>query len=98
MPGTPVTLTGMYFGASQGSATVTFNGTPATVTSWTNTQIVCTVPSGVQTGSLVTVNGFQMNIVPLTVTIGGRASNTEYFGIILAAQINATGLFQNLRF
>src|SRR5262249_31672694 len=56
--GTQVTLTGSGFQASQGSSTVTFNGTVAAVSSWSDTQIVATVPTGATTGPLtVTVNG-----------------------------------------
>ena len=40
--GTSVTITGTNFGATQGSSTVTFNGTAATPTSWSATSI--TVP------------------------------------------------------
>jgi len=34
--GTPVTITGTNFGATQGSSTVTFNGTAATATTWSD--------------------------------------------------------------
>ena len=60
--GTSVTITGSYFGATQGSSTVTFNGTTATPTSWSNTSIVAQVPSGATTGTVkVTVNGIVSN-------------------------------------
>jgi RHS repeat-associated protein len=56
--GTQVTITGSGFQASQNNSTVTFNGVAATVTSWSNTQIVTRVPNGATTGPLlVTVNG-----------------------------------------
>src|SRR5260370_37949701 len=48
--GTSVTITGTNFGASQGSSTVSFNGTPATPTSWSATSIVGAVPAGATTG------------------------------------------------
>src|SRR5207247_5013055 len=44
--GTPVTIAGTNFGATQGTSTVTFNGTLATPTSWSGTSIVAPVPSG----------------------------------------------------
>jgi RHS repeat-associated protein len=53
--GTSVTLTGANFGAAQGTSTVTFGGVSAPVTSWSNTQIVTTVPSGAATGNVVVV-------------------------------------------
>ena len=56
--GTPVTITGTSFGSTQGTSTVTFNGVAATVTSWSSSSIVTTVPSGATTGNVVvTVSG-----------------------------------------
>ena len=56
--GVPVTLTGTNFGASQGSSTVSLNGTSALATSWSDTSIVAIVPSGATSGTFsVTVNG-----------------------------------------
>jgi len=74
--GTSVTITGSNFGAglskSAGSSTVTFNGIIATATSWSSTQIVCTVPGGATTGDLiVTVGAAASNSVTFTVTGGG---------------------------
>ena len=51
--GAGVTITGNYFGSSQGSSTVTFNGVPAPVSSWSDTSITCTVPAGAVTGAVV---------------------------------------------
>src|SRR3989440_694985 len=64
--GTSVTVVGNYLGATQGSSTITFNATPATPTTWTNTQIVAAVPSGAVTG-------------PVVVIVGGIASNHVNF-------------------
>src|SRR5258706_6096586 len=60
--GTSVVVSGVNFGATQASSTVTFNGVSATATSWSDTQIVVTVPSGAITG-------------PILVTVAGQASN-----------------------
>jgi YD repeat-containing protein len=59
--GSQVTISGSNFGASQGSSTLTFNGTLATsITSWSNTQIVASVPVGATTGPVnVVVNSIQ---------------------------------------
>lgn len=56
--GTSVTITGNNFGSSQGTSSVTFNGSAATaIASWTNTQIIASVPSGATTGPVtVSVN------------------------------------------
>jgi hypothetical protein len=66
--GTSLTITGLNFGAAQGTSTVTFNGTAATPTSWSSTSIVVPVPTGVTTGNVVvTVNGQASNGVQFTV-------------------------------
>lgn len=51
--GASVTIAGSNFGSSQGSGTVKFNGTTATVTSWSASTIVTKVPSGATTGNVV---------------------------------------------
>jgi len=67
--GTSVTITGTNFGASQGTSTVTFNGTAATPMSWSATSIVVPVPAGASAGNVV-------------VTVGGVASNGVVFTVI----------------
>jgi uncharacterized protein YkwD len=65
--GTRVTLNGSGFGTSTGS--VRFNGTAASIASWSSTQIVATVPSGATTG-------------PVTVrTSAGVTSNGRTFTV-----------------
>jgi len=56
--GDSITITGTGFGASQGGSTVTVAGTSASVTSWSDTSIVITIPS-ISTGGrvVVTVSG-----------------------------------------
>ncbi|MCU1304992.1 MAG: repeat-associated core domain protein [Candidatus Sulfotelmatobacter sp.] len=62
LAGSPVTITGNNFGATQGSSTITFNGTTAVVTNWSNTSITATVPGNVTPGNvLVRVNGVPSN-------------------------------------
>jgi hypothetical protein len=66
---TPVTITGTAFGATQGTSKVTFNGTTATVSSWSATSIAVTVPAAATTGNVVvTVSGTASNGVAFTVT------------------------------
>jgi O-glycosyl hydrolase len=63
------TISGSHFGATQGSSTVTFNGTAALCGSWSNTSLTCTVPSGATTGNVVvTTSVGASNGVPFTVT------------------------------
>ena len=66
--GTSVTITGTNFGATQGGSTVTFNGTPASPTSWSATSISAPVPVGATTGDVV-------------VTVGGQASTGYAFTV-----------------
>lgn len=70
--GTSVTITGAYFGATQGTSAVTFNNTPATtITSWGATSIVAMVPTEATTGGVVvTVGGVASNSVNFTVATG----------------------------
>jgi len=51
--GTTVALTGAYFGPTQGTSFVTFNDVTATVVSWSDRIIKCTVPLGAATGKVV---------------------------------------------
>ena len=75
--GTSVTITGVNFGASQGSSTVTFNGLTSTPTSWSATSIKAPVPAGASTGNVV-------------VTVAGVASNGVSFTVLPTPSI--TGL------
>jgi RHS repeat-associated protein len=61
--GSSVTVNGTNFGSTQGTSTLSFNGTAATiVTTWTNSQIVATVPSNATSGTVtVAVNSIQSN-------------------------------------
>jgi IPT/TIG domain len=74
--GTAVTILGSNFGSSQGSSTVSFNGTNATtITTWSATSIVADVPTGATTGKVaVTVGGAVSNGVNFTVTASGCTS------------------------
>src|SRR5207249_8057686 len=68
--GASVTINGSNFGSTQGSSTVKFfNNVTASPTSWSDTSIVTSVPSGATTGNVtVTANGlFPSNGVPFTV-------------------------------
>ena len=66
--GTPITISGSNFGSAQGASTVTFNGTRATPTSWSDTSIVAPVPAGATTGNIVvTVGGFASGGASFTV-------------------------------
>ncbi len=75
--GTPVTIVGTYFWSSQGSNTVTFNGTNAgTADGWSDGSITVKVPAGATSGNVV-------------VTAGGVASNGMPFTVIPAPTLTA---------
>ncbi|HKV62229.1 MAG TPA: protease pro-enzyme activation domain-containing protein [Candidatus Acidoferrum sp.] len=68
--GTQVVITGTAFGATQGGSTVTLNGMPLTVNSWSATSITATIPSGATTGPIiVTVSPSLISSNPVTFTV-----------------------------
>lgn len=89
--GTVVTISGTNFGAQRGASTVTFAGTGATPTQWSNTAIVADVPAGVATGSvIVTVNGAASNGVTFTVGTGTLQGTVTSAGTgVSGATVNA---------
>ena len=64
VPGTSITISGSGFTSTQG--TVTFNGSSASISSWSDGTIVAIAPSGVTNGNVV-------------VTVGGVSSNGVFF-------------------
>jgi RHS repeat-associated protein len=67
--GMAVTLTGMNFGASQGSSTVSLNGTSTVVTNWSSASITAIVPTGATSGTFsVTVSSQIAQSSSFTVT------------------------------
>ena len=92
MVGSSVTITGTGFGGSQGTSTVTFNGTAATPMTWKSTSVVVPVPTAATTGSvLVMVNGGPSNGVSFTVvpSITGLSSTSGIAGT--SVTITGTG-------
>jgi len=74
--GASVTIAGTNFGSTQGTSTVKFNGTTASISSWSATSIVAVVPTGATTGNVV-------------VTVSGTASNGKAFTILATASISS---------
>jgi RHS repeat-associated protein len=68
--GSTVTISGTGFGVSQGSSSVTLNGVASTISSWSNTIVSITIPSGATTGYLV-----------VTVAPSMDNSNPTYFTV-----------------
>ncbi len=84
--GTSVTITGRGFGATQSNSSASFNGSTASISSWSDTQIVAVVPAGTETGPVsVTVAGmtaygptFEINsTIQLTDSLGHQSSYTS---------------------
>ena len=74
--GQSVSIYGSNFGSSQGSSTVKFNGTTATVNNWSNIYISASVPSGATTGNIV-------------VSVGGTGSNGVAFTVLTGPNITS---------
>ncbi len=95
-PGTPVTITGTNLLDGGSNASVTFNGTPATVTRDSATSIQVSVPTGATSGQLrITVNGVSLEAVAnflVEPSLPNITSISSHYGAI-AASINLTGNF-----
>jgi hypothetical protein len=95
--GTSVTVTGTNFGTTAGS--ITFNGTAATPTSWSDTAVVASVPSGAASGPVVVTSslGVASNSVVFTVTPAltsiAISPASASFALGSAQQFLATGMY-----
>lgn len=76
--GSAVTITGSNFGVFQNSSTARFGTTNATISSWSNTQVVAVVPA------------LGAGTVPVTVTVNGNVSNAPNFTVTTVQQPNYT--------
>ena len=76
--GTSVTINGTAFSTTLNQDTVKFNGTTATVTSATPTQIVTSVPTGATTGTItvITPNGTATSSTSFTVGLNSNGAPT----------------------
>jgi hypothetical protein len=75
--GTGVTISGTGFSLTPGQNTVTFNGTGATVTASTATQIVTAVPAGATTGSIAVTAPAGSATSPSAFTVVGSGAPTS---------------------
>jgi len=77
---TEVKIQGLFFGATQGTSMVTFNGTPANdVLSWSNTLILVDVPGAATSGPVVITEGTLLSNGPIflvTSSSGSAGQNT----------------------
>ncbi|HUI26906.1 MAG TPA: IPT/TIG domain-containing protein [Candidatus Kryptonia bacterium] len=77
--GASMTILGSGFGETQGASTVTVGGKSASVISWSNVQIVVTVP-----------NDLSGNNIPVIVTVDGIASNTATTSVLGTGDVQVT--------
>ena len=76
--GASVTIDGLNFGATQGTSTVSFNGTAAaSIANWSDTSITAVVPAGATTG-------------PVVVDASGTVSNSVAFTVGSAPVVSGT--------
>lgn len=97
--GITVTIAGSNFGVAQNGGTVTFNGLPAQVNSWSDGSISATVPSGIHTGPVVvTTQGEASNGVQFTFSPGIRFSAQTVYIMPdeIALEVNSTRSFKAL--
>jgi hypothetical protein len=97
--GTSITISGSNFGATQGNGTVSFNGVPASVSSWSAGSIAATVPSGATSGNVVVyASGVNSNGVNFTViTLVSIAISPANVSLPLNSvqQYTATGIYSD---
>src|SRR5262249_49190835 len=90
---------GTNFGTTQGTSTVTFNGTLATPTTWANTSIKVSVPAGATTGNVVVTvngvasNGFGFTVLP-TPTITSLTPSSAPIGAVVTIAGSGFGATQ----
>ena len=78
--GSTVTINGTGFGSTQSTSTVSFYGAAATsISSWSDTQIVATVPSGTATGPVLVTVATISGIGP-KFTVNTTVQLTDSFG------------------
>jgi RHS repeat-associated protein len=75
--GTLVTINGSGFGSTQSDSTVAFNGLPAVVNTWTDSQIVAVVPATGTGPVSVTVAGVTGNGPTFTLTTVAVLTNSQ---------------------
>ena len=94
--GQAVTVTGTNFGSSQGTSTITFNGTAATATVWSATSITASVPSGATTGPVVVTvlsqpsNGATFTVAPRISSLSPTAALAGQTVTVLGVNFGAT--------
>jgi hypothetical protein len=90
--GTLVVITGSGFGTTQGSSTVTFNGTSVTWVSWGSSTLQVQVPAGATSGNVVVkVSGVSSNSETFTVTAPPVITSLSQTSGAVGASLTITG-------
>jgi IPT/TIG domain len=90
--GTVVVIIGSGFGTTQGSSTVTFNGTPVTWVSWGSSTLQVEVPVGATTGNvIVKVSGVSSNSETFTVTASPVITSLSQTSGAVGSSLTITG-------
>jgi YD repeat-containing protein len=90
--GSAVTITGAGFGSAQSNSAISFYGATAAVTSWSDTQIVATVPAGAGSGPLsvevagITSQGPSFTINATNQTTDSLGNTSSYTSAIAAGK------------
>lgn len=82
--GTTVTISGSNFSTNASSNIVSFNGTPASVTSSTASQIVVTVPAGAKSGTITVKVGTQTATSAASFTVTTQMGGATQLGTTLS--------------
>jgi hypothetical protein len=90
-PGTTVYLTGTGFGAAQGTGSVSFDGTPATVVSWNNQLVSALVPDAALDGGVKLVRGDSAGTNQLDFDVVPRIDNADPFRRMTGEQLTLNG-------
>ncbi len=90
-PGDTLTLTGTFFGASQGAGSVSVDSAGATVTSWAETAVTVTVPSQGGTSASYPVAGTVVLTTNGALTSNGSSYTTTVPNPVLASLSAGTG-------
>lgn len=97
--GTLVAVSGSNFGSTQGSGFLSFNGSVASIGSWSDSTILATVPAAASTGSVVvsasggSSNGQIYTVIP---TVVGLAPNSGVIGSTVTVTGSGFGATQGM--
>ena len=96
---TSLTIAGVNFGASQGTGAVVLNGSPLTVSSWSDAQIVVTIPASATSGNILVSVGALIAIDPTSsfiMFLGPMSADQESQLLGLSSDPDSPAAIRNL--